>query len=276
MVVSIAASVPKLYRLTLDRIARSALHAPELVGCPSFVPVCTGDDDVPAHPAFGQDLSLPTLLRLPSLRYLRIRDTHLGDAAWATTPIQSPIAVLDLGSCYFETPDFNRRCTERIIGQIGDTVDEFSVNTPLSLDTYDFQKPVSTPLKRLRKVHLTPLLPVENVVDTLTTLSGSPVEELSVSCHEDDIEDMCEALKDFLSIQGELYPRLTEISLKTVGDDLESVKDTMKFPVASEVPVNFGAADASQNPALRTSAAACPQAALAAPLPRLARSMRDM
>jgi len=269
LVVSIAASLPKLSRLTLDRIARSAMHAPELVGCSSFVPVCTGDEDVPAHPTFGSDLSLPALLRLPALRYLRIRDTHLGDAAWSTTPILSPIEVLDLGTCYFESPEFNRLCTERIIGNIGNSVDEFSVNTPLKTDTYDFTKPVGTPLKRLRKVHLTPLLPVDDVLSTLTTLSGSPVEQLSVSCHEDDMEDMCDALKDFLALRGErpdeLYPRLKEISVQTVGDDLESVKGSMKLPVTSELPVS---ADKLARPAV--------VAALPCSLPRMGRCARDM
>ncbi|KAH8097059.1 hypothetical protein BXZ70DRAFT_895360 [Cristinia sonorae] len=270
LVVSMAASLPKLSSLTLDRIARSAMHAPELVGCNSFIPVCTGDNDIPAHPVFGQNLSLPVLLRLPNLRYLRIRDTHLGDTAWSTTPIMCSLEVLDLGSCYFESPEFNRVCTERIIGNVGNSVDEFSVSTPLKSDTFDFAKPISTPLKRLRKVHLTPLLPVENVVDTLTTLSGSPVEELSVSCHEDDMEDMCEALKGFLALReerrDELYPRLTEISLKTVGDDLESVKGSMTFPVTSDVSQCGG----DEKPAVYQTPA--PQA----PLPRMGRSVRDM
>ncbi|THH32556.1 hypothetical protein EUX98_g1610 [Antrodiella citrinella] len=270
LVVSIAASLPKLSRLTLDRVARSAMHAPELVGCSSFVPVCTGDEDVPAHPIFGTDLSLPILLRLPTLRYLRIRDTHLGDAAWSTTTQHAcPIEVLDLGSCYFESPEFNRMCTERIIGNIGNMVDEFSVNTPLQSDTYDFTQSVCTPLKRLRKVHLTPLLPVENVVSTLTTLSGSPVEQLSVSCHEDDVDDVCDALKDFLALRGErpdaLYPHLKEIEVQTVGDDLESVKASMKLPVMSELPVNSVKVE---RPAAVTE--------LLCPLPCLARSARDM
>lgn len=272
--VSVAASLPKLQRLTLDRIARSAMHAPELVGCRSFIPVCTGDHDIPSHPVFGQELSLPVLLRLPQLRYLRIRDTHLGDAKWSSAqPVQCSLEVLDLGSCYFESSEFNRVCTERIIGNVGNSVDEFSVNTPLKTDTFDFTQPISTPLKRLRKVHLTPLLPVENVVDTLTTLCGSPVEQLSVSCHEDDVDDMCEALKGFLAMREDrpeqLYPRLTEISLNTVGDDLESVKGTMTFPVTSEV------SQSGRDEKLGRVGYETP-AVIQLPLPHIGRSTRDM
>ncbi|KAI0095002.1 hypothetical protein BDY19DRAFT_902049 [Irpex rosettiformis] len=223
LVVSIAASVPNLQELSLDRIARSALHAPELIGAYPFVPVVTGDADIPDHPRLGSDLSLPSLLRLPTLRKLKIRDTHLGDPKWCVTPISCSLEFLDLGSYCNESPEFNRVCTERIVGTVGHAVDEFSLNTALSGETYAFEKPKETPLKKLRKVHLTPLFPVENVVDTLTTLSGSPVEELSVRCYEDDVLDMCSALEDFLSLRTErgdsdFYKHLSQISVSTVTD----------------------------------------------------------
>ncbi|KAI0694911.1 hypothetical protein BC835DRAFT_1415202 [Cytidiella melzeri] len=223
LVVSIAASVPNLQELSLDRITRSALHAPELIGAYPFVPVISGDDDIPNHARLGSDLSLPSLLRIPTLKKLKIRDTHLGDPKWSITPICCSLEFLDLGSCYHESPDFNRVCTERIVGNVGPAVDEFSLNTALSGETYAFEKPKETPLKKLRKIHLTPLFPVENVVDTLTTLSGSPVEELSVRCHEDDVMDMCSALEDFLSLRVErgdsdFYKHLSQINVSTVSD----------------------------------------------------------
>ena len=46
MVVSIAASVPNLQELVLDKISRSAVHAPELIGAYPFVPVVSGDEDI--------------------------------------------------------------------------------------------------------------------------------------------------------------------------------------------------------------------------------------
>lgn len=223
LVVSIAASVPNLQELSLDRITRSALHAPELVGAYPFVPVVSGDADIPDHARLGSDLSLPSLLRLPTLTRLKIRDTHLGDPKWSRTPISCALEFLDLGSCYHESPDFNRVCTERVLGSIGHVVDEFSLNTALSGDEYAFEKPKETPLKKLRKLHLTPLFPVDNVVGTLTTLSGSPVEELSVRCHEDDVLEMCSALEDFLSLrveraESDFYKHLAQINVSTVSD----------------------------------------------------------
>lgn len=199
------------------------MHAPELVGAYPFIPLVTGDADIPAHPLLGANLSLPSLLRIPTLKKLRIRDTHLGDPQWASTPVCCSLEVLDLGSCYHESPDFNRECTERIMGNVGPVVDEFALNTALSCENFEFTKRQETPLKKLRRVHLTPLFPVENVVNTLSNLSGSPVEQLSVQCHEDDVVDMCTALEDFLSLRAErgekaFYEHLTEISVDTVRD----------------------------------------------------------
>ncbi|KAJ7434751.1 hypothetical protein B0H11DRAFT_2258036, partial [Mycena galericulata] len=87
LVVSIAASVPELHYLSLDRISRSTIHAPELVGKYPFVPLVRGDEDIPDHPVLGSELSLPSLLSIPSLRQLTIRDTHLGDPRWASAPV---------------------------------------------------------------------------------------------------------------------------------------------------------------------------------------------
>lgn len=220
---AIAASVPKLSRLSLDRITRSALHAPELIGAYPYIPLVAGDADIPDHPFLGSELRLPSLLRLPTLCKLRIRDTHLGDSQWATTPVACSLEVLDLGSCYHTSPDFNRECTERIMGNVGHTVGEFALNTALTPQTFQYAQHDETPLKRLRKIHLTPLFPVENVVDTLSTLSDSPIEQLSVQCYEDDVIDICSALSDFLSLRAErgeqaLYKHLTKITVKTVSD----------------------------------------------------------
>lgn len=233
LVVSIAGSVPNLVHLSLDRIARSAIHAPELIGtCPS-IPVVVGDDDIPVHSTLGAELSLPALLRLPTLKTLRIRDTHLGDPRWTESPVYCSLEVLDLGSCYHESQEFNRICTERIVNNVGHSIDDLSLNTAITGDSIEFAKPES-PLKRLRKIQLTPLFPVENVVDTLTTLSGSPVEQLSVRCFEDDVADMCTALEDFLTTrvaQGEtaLHRHLKDIIVHPVqefDDALISVRAT--------------------------------------------------
>ena len=238
---AIAASVPKLSRLSLDRITRSALHAPELIGAYPYIPLVAGDADIPDHPFLGSELRLPSLLRLPTLCKLRIRDTHLGDSQWATTPVACSLEVLDLGSCYHTSPDFNRECTERIMGNVGHTVGEFALNTALTPQTFQYAQHSETPLKRLRKIHLTPLFPVENVVDTLSTLSDSPIEQLSVQCYEDDVLDICSALSDFLSLRAErgeqaLYKHLTQITVKTVSDLADGLYGPFALDTKASVP----------------------------------------
>ncbi|KAG6907741.1 hypothetical protein DXG01_007541 [Tephrocybe rancida] len=221
LVVSIAATTPGLEQLSLDKITRSKLHAPELEGVYPFVPLVTGDDDIPDHPLLGSDLSLPSLLRIPTLKKLIIRDTHLGDSKWATIPVACRLEVLDLGSCYHETEEFNAICTERIMAAVGPTVDEFSLTTSVS-DTV-FATPSVTPLPRLRKLHITPFFPVDSVVDTMSNLAGSPIETLSMQCYEDDVVDVCSALEDFLSMRvergPEFYDKLTRIDVSVAAND---------------------------------------------------------
>ncbi|KAF5380170.1 hypothetical protein D9615_006107 [Tricholomella constricta] len=221
LVVSIAATTRSLETLSLDKITRSKLHAPELEGVYPFVPLVTGDDDIPDHSSLGSELSLPSLLRIPNLKKLIIRDTHLGDHRWATTPVACRLEVLDLGSCYHETEDFNRVCTERIMAAVGPTIDEFSLTTSVS-DTV-FAKPSVTPLPRLRKLHITPFFPVDSVVDTMSNLAGSPIETLSMQCYEDDVVDVCSALEDFLSLRvergPEFYDKLTRIDVSVTAND---------------------------------------------------------
>ncbi|KAG6821130.1 hypothetical protein H0H93_006469 [Arthromyces matolae] len=242
LVVSIAATTPNLEQLSLDRITRSKLHASELEGTYPFIPLVTGDDDVPNHPILGSDLSLPSLLRIPSLKKLTIRDSHLGDTRWATVPVACHLEVLDLGTCYHESEEFNAVCTQRIMTAVGPTVDEFSLTTSVS-DTV-FATSTATPLPRLRKLHISPFFPVDSVVDTMSNLAGSPIESLSMQCYEDDVVDVCSALEDFLSLRVErgpdFYKNLARIDVAV------SENDTLPFD-ADEVEERLEATKRLQN-----------------------------
>ncbi|KAF9068841.1 hypothetical protein BDP27DRAFT_1326359 [Rhodocollybia butyracea] len=221
LVVSIAASVPNLKHLSLDRVSRSFMHAPDLRGVFPYVPLVTGDDDIPDHSFLGADLYLPSLLRISTLTELFIRDTHLGDPRWATVPVSCKLQVVDLGSCYHENEAFNSVCIQRIMGAVGKTVDEFSLTTAVS--DAAFAKPSVTPLQRLRKLHISPFFPVDSVVDTMSNLAGSPIESLSMQCYEDDVVDVCAALEDFLSVRVErgagFYEKLARIDVSVTENE---------------------------------------------------------
>ncbi|KAJ7660059.1 hypothetical protein B0H17DRAFT_1163111 [Mycena rosella] len=221
LVVSIAATVPNLQYLSLDRVSRSTVHAPELVGKYPFVPLVRGDEDIPDHPVLGSALSLPSLLSIASLRQLTIRDTHLGDPRWATAPVACRLDVLDLGSCMHEPDAPNRLAIERIMSAVGPSLSSFSLATALS--------PRSPPLPRLRQLHISPFLPVAAAADALAALAGSPIEALSVQCFADDVADTCAALGAFLRLRvargPAFYGKLARIDVAVAGTDGEADAD---------------------------------------------------
>ena len=203
MVVSIALAIPRLQELTLDRIARSQIHSPDLLG--TFIPTVVGDGDIEDHPIIGSALSLPSLLQIPSLQQLRIRDTHLGDRRWADAPCLAPLSVLDLGSCCHVSPEVGRTHVEVIVKNIAGASPVNRLAIASGLEQIEFQHS-TTPLKSLRHLELTSFFPIDCIVDTLSTLSGSPIETVAVQCFNDDIGDLCEALETFLNERVERGP----------------------------------------------------------------------
>lgn len=196
LVVSIALAIPHLQELALDRITRSKIHAPDLLG--AFIPTVIGDDDIEDHPLVGSALSLPSLLQIPTLQQLRIRDTHLGDSRWENATCLAPLSVLDIGSCCHVSPEVGRTHVEIIVKNVAraSPVNRLAIAT--GLEQTEFQHS-TTPLKGLRHLELTSFFPIDGIVDTLSTLSGSPIETIAVQCFNDDVEDLCESLETFLN-----------------------------------------------------------------------------
>jgi len=97
-----------------------------------------------------------------------------------------------------------------------------SLSTSLSAPV--FAKP-STPLPRLRQLHISPFFPVSDVVDTMAALAGSPIEALSVQCFADDVADACGAIEAFLSLRvargPAFYDKLSRIDVSVAGADAD-------------------------------------------------------
>lgn len=238
LVVAIALSVPQLEDLTLDRVARSSMHAPDLVGSYPYIPIVSGDEDIADHAMVGSSLCLPSILHIPTLRKLCIRDTHLADPLWETAVCTSPLVHLDLGSCYHGSPETSQIAVERIINNIGEhcNIDQLAVNTKLENTRY---KDSDTPLKSLRHLRLTAFFPIDDIVDTLVTLAGSPIETLCIQCYEDDITDVCSSIQEFLDLRVDrgpesLYPKLGEISISFVP-----IEGDVGMPVSTEPSMSF-------------------------------------
>ena len=211
LVVSIALAVPQLQELTLDRITRSQIHAPDLFGVP--IPTVIGDGDIEDHPVVGSALSLPSLLQIPTLQQLRIRDTHLGDRRWENATCLAPLSVLDLGSCCHVSPDVGRAHVENIVRNVAKASPVNKLAIATGLEQTEFQHP-TTPLKSLRHLELTSFFPIDGIVDTLSTLSGSPIETVAAQCFNDDVEDLCDSLETFLNERVERGPDQFHQNLK--------------------------------------------------------------
>jgi len=220
-VVSIALSAPRLEELSLDQIARSSMHASDLIGSYPYIPIVSGDEDIKDHSVVGAVLCLPALLNIPTLHTLRIRNTHLGDPLWETTPCLSRLSTVDLGSCHHLMPSTSQDYVERIINNVAKSCDisQLAINTNLE---NIIPKQSTTPLPRLKHLQLTTFFPVDEVVGTLSSLTGSPIEQLGIQCFEDDISDLCSSLEEFLNLRLErgykaFYSHLREIVISFVA-----------------------------------------------------------
>lgn len=203
-----------------------------MTGLPQSVPLVSNDSNVPEHPS-GIPLSLPSLLQIPTLQSLKILDTHLGDPLWQSTSIDAKrLNALELGGCVYESDEFNRLCTERILSSVGPIISEFSLSIPLASATTSTSGALSPiappggffatmpipPMQKLRKLSIPAAFPVDDLVSTLATptLSGSPVECLEVECLDCDMEDVCDVFEEFLALREEQGPMMFYQSLKSI------------------------------------------------------------
>ena len=127
---------------------------------------------------------------------------------------------------------------------VGPTVDEFSLATTVSDNL--FAKPTDTPLRRLRKLHISPFFPVDSVVDTVSNLAGSPIESLSLQCFEEDVVDVCSALEGFLSIRVERGPQFFD-KLKRIDVTVTTNEDAAMGPTLEESEERAAAAERLQS-----------------------------
>lgn len=205
--------------LSLNGISRSTLHAPELIGAYPSVPLVCGDADIPEHPLLGSALGLPSLLRLPTLRRLAIHNTHLGDPRWSTVRPTCTLDTLELGSCLYDSPE----SAERIMAAVGPSVAECALGSGL-------RSPVA--FSKLRKLSITSTFPADDVAETMTSLSDSPIECLALHCFEDDAPELCASVEAFLNTRVErgptFYEKLARVELAVTPVDAYAYEERMR------------------------------------------------
>lgn len=197
----------------MSRITRSAIHV-DPCDVPCGVPIVTNDFDVPPHPLLGSDLALPSLLRLPSLRTLEIRDTWLGcdSKIELDQPAPSLHKLVLTGSMYSDTESEALACTAWL--RACPSLASLELGTTLA----------SLPelLPRVSHVHINAsrVLP-DDLSSTLDALKSCSVESISIAyeqqrhmtsqdvplkteddfareCALDDLQDWSTAIQAFL------------------------------------------------------------------------------
>lgn len=197
LVVSFCLSLPSLTSLTLCGITRSALHAPSL-----FYPVVRNDNDIPPHALVGEDLALPNILRIASLRSLVIRDTPLNDVRWESVPVACSINQVEL-----EGPD-----ADRVLARIGPSIQHVSLGV---------SAPPRAPCPALTRLHTTPDFPPDALAPTLSApaFCSSPISRVDVECFADDLPDLCHAISDFLLVRQKsplIWTKLERVDVRVL------------------------------------------------------------
>lgn len=110
-------------------------------------------------------------------------------------------------------------CSERILRNIATHCPIRTLCVHTSLGDSAFSNYETSPLKGLRQIHLMPLLPTSQALQTLLALSGSPIEKISVECYEEDAVEMCYVLEEFLYLRLQaggqsFYQNLRQIDLQ--------------------------------------------------------------
>lgn len=184
---ALAASLPSLSHLSMSRITRSAIHV-DPCDVPYDVPIITNDFDVPPHPLLGSDLALPSLLRLPSLRTLEIRDTWLGcdSKIDLDQPATSSLEKLVLtGSMYSaDTQCESQACTAWL--HACPSLRSFELGTALASLPERTQPPQPSIHPHVSHVHINASrLLVDDLSSTLDALKLCGVESVTIA-HEQE------------------------------------------------------------------------------------------
>ncbi|KAH7882432.1 hypothetical protein F5I97DRAFT_367056 [Phlebopus sp. FC_14] len=249
LVVALAASLPALARLSLARITRSALHV-DPCDAPHDVPLVMNDFDVPPHPILGTNLSIPNLLRIPSLRSLQIRDTWLScDTKLDTHASSSLDSLLLTGSMYPDDAQHEALACTAWLRACAPSLRTLYLGTSLAIPHVPSRQP-SLALPQLSHLHINASrTTVDTLPDTLAVLSSSPVECITITykdslpiaaesdrekqlvdnfarqCALDDLEDWRDAINTFLITRSnQEWSALQSIHI-SFGDDIHASWD---------------------------------------------------
>ncbi|KAG1902304.1 uncharacterized protein F5891DRAFT_1023387 [Suillus fuscotomentosus] len=221
--VSLAASLSSLTHLTLSRVTRSALHVDNC--SPPGVPLVLNDHDVPSHPILGGELCIPSLLKLPTLKSLELRDVWID--CDENMCVQGKVAQLERvsisGSMYRDGQVENKACLAwlRACGpalrsfKTGIPFGGFQPSTCLGKDWMAAEhESIISPLPTLTNFHVdAERVALDDLLPMLNVLSACEIKRMTIvnaamcaaqdtftrECASDEFEDWQDAIEQFLT-----------------------------------------------------------------------------
>ncbi|KAG1885390.1 hypothetical protein F4604DRAFT_1918080 [Suillus subluteus] len=221
--VSLAASLPSLTHLTLSRVTRSALHVDNC--SPPGVPLVLNDHDVPSHPILGEELCIPSLLKLPTLKSLDLRDVWID--CDENMSMQGKLAQLERvslsGSMYRDGEVESKACLAwlRACGPVlrsfktGIPLGESQPSTCLGKDRMAAEdESITSPLPILTDFHVdAERVALDDLLPMLNVLTACEIERITIvnaamctaqdaftrECASDEFEDWQDTIEQFLT-----------------------------------------------------------------------------
>lgn len=221
--VSLAASLSSLTHLTLSRITRSVLHVENCTR--PDVPLVLNDHDVPSHPILGEELSIPSLLKLPTLKSLDLRDVWID--CDEDMRVQGKLAQLERvsisGSMYRDGEVESKACLAwlRACGPAlrsfttGIPLGESQPSTCLGKDRMAAEdESIASPLPTLTNFHVdAERVALDDLLPMLNVLTACEIERITIvnaamcasqdaftrECASDEFEEWQDAIEQFLT-----------------------------------------------------------------------------
>jgi hypothetical protein len=202
------------------------------------------DFDIPSHPILGNELALPSLLRLPSLRTMEIRDTWLGcdtkiefDSSTSHASLERLVLT---GSMYSSDAEREGQACTAWLRACGASLGSFGLGIPLAMPQehtplveISTARPPPLESTRVSHVHLNAsrILP-DDLSSTLDVLSSCDIESVGITYEDETTGSGCASKK---SASEELFAR--ECAL----DDLEDWRTAIESFLLNRCKGKWGA-----------------------------------
>lgn len=221
--VSLAASLPSLTHLTLSRITRSVLHVDKC--SPPGVPLVINDHDVPSHPILGEDLCIASLLKLPTLKSLDLRDVWIDcDENMCVEGKLAQLERISISGSMYRDGEVESKACLAWLRACGPVLRSFKTGIPLgeSQPSSCFGKgwmpvedePIASPLPILTNFHVdAERVSLDDLLPMLNALTACEIERIAIvnaamcaahdtftrECASDEFEDWQDAIERFIA-----------------------------------------------------------------------------